>query len=105
MAKRDTMWQLAGREGQVTSLDRPYWPEDGLTKGDLLVYYRDLAPTLLPYFADHPVTLRTYPRGIDGPSYYRREHPGEEIAGLRSAEYQTATDQHVIHALLVEDVG
>ena len=103
MASRGTTWQLDGRSVQVTSLDRVYWPDDGLTKGDLLGYYRDIAPILLPYFADRPVTLRTYPRGIGGPSYYRRESPVDLGDGLRDVEYQTATDQHVMRAFLIDD--
>jgi bifunctional non-homologous end joining protein LigD len=89
----------------VTSLGRVYWPEDALTKGDLLAYYRDLAPVLLPYCAGRPVTARVYPRGIQGPGYYRREIPDTAPDWLRSVEYQAATDGHAVHVLLVDDAA
>ena len=81
-----TAWKLGGRSVRVTSLEKPYWPEDGLTKGDLLGYYRDLAPVLTPYLKDRPVTGRVFPRGIHGPGYYRREIPDTAPDWVRSAE-------------------
>ena len=103
MPSTATTWDLAGREVRVTSLDRPYWPEDSLTKGDMLAYYRELAPVLLPYLEDRPVTPVVYPRGIAGPKYYRRERPDTAPDWVRSAEYQTATDKHLIQVLLIDD--
>src|SRR5688572_29002042 len=103
MPSTATTWDLAGRPVRVTSLERPYWPENGLTKGDLLAYYREMAPILLPYFVERPVTPVVYPRGIDGPKYYRRERPEKAPDWVRGAEYQTATDQHLIQVLLIDD--
>jgi bifunctional non-homologous end joining protein LigD len=103
MPSSATTWTLAGRDVRVTSLERPYWPNDGVRKGDLLAYYRDLAPVLLPYLADRPITPVVYPRGIDGPRYYRRERPDTAPDWVRSAAYQTATDGHEIQVLLIDD--
>jgi bifunctional non-homologous end joining protein LigD len=105
MVAAATTWRLAGRDVRVSNLDKPYWPEDGITKGDMLAYYRDLAPVLLPYFADRPVTTRVYVRGIHAPSYYRRERPEKAPEWIRGARYQTATDQHEIQVLLVDDAA
>ena len=105
MAASATTWELAGRQIRVTSLTRLYWPADGLSKGDLLTYYRELAPVLLPYLAERPVTPRVFPRGIDGLSYYRRERPEQGPDWLRGAEYQTATDGHRIQVLLIDDAA
>src|ERR671928_2188919 len=105
MAASATTWRLDGRSVRVTNLDKPYWPEDGLTKGDLLAYYRDLAPLLLPYFADRPVTLRVFPNGIHGFSHYRRERPDNAPAWIRSVDYETATDRHRIQAFVIDDAA
>jgi len=110
MAASSTSWQVAGRAVRVTSLDKPYWPpdgltKDGLTKGDLLGYYRDLAPILLPYCTGRPVTARVFPRGIHGPGYYRREIPDNAPSWVRSADYQAATDGHPVRVLLVDDAA
>jgi bifunctional non-homologous end joining protein LigD len=105
MAAASTTGHLAGRDVRVSNLKRPYWPKDGLTKGDMLTYYRDLAPVMLPYFADRPVTPRIYPRGIESTSYYRRERPEQAPGWLRGAPYQTVTNQHEIQVLLVDDAA
>ena len=103
MAASATTWRLGGRSVRVSNLDKLYWPEDGLTKGDLLAYYREMAPVLLPYLADRPATLRVYPRGIHGFSYYRRERPEKAPTWVRSVEYETATDGHRIQAFTLND--
>jgi len=105
VAASSTTWKLDGQAVRVTSLDKPYWPEDRLTKGHLLGYYRELAPVLRPYFVGRPVTARVFPRGIHGPGYYRREIPDNAPSWVRSAEYQAATDGHAVRVLLVDDAA
>jgi bifunctional non-homologous end joining protein LigD len=96
-------WQVAGRAVPVFHLDKPFWPEDGLTKGDMLRYYQGVAPVILPYFKDRPVTLRIFPDGIHGFSYYRRDLPENAPAWLRSVDYQPETSKSVIQLPLVDD--
>jgi bifunctional non-homologous end joining protein LigD len=105
MVQSPTVWHLAGRALRLTHLDKPYWPEDGLTKGDLLAYDRDLAPVLLPYFADRPVTLRVFPEGIHGPSFYRRDVPDDAPPWLRHADYHAATADRVVQLPLIDDAA
>jgi bifunctional non-homologous end joining protein LigD len=57
----------------LTHLDKPYWPDDGYTKGDLLQYYGEVAPSLLPYLKDRPLILIRYPDGITAPSFYQHD--------------------------------
>lgn len=60
----------------VTSLGKPYFPDDGLTKGDLMRFYVRVAPLLLDAVADRPLVLRRYPGGMNGPSFHQHD-PGE----------------------------
>ena len=62
-------------ELRLTRLDKVFWPEEGYTKGDLLDYYRKIAPLLLPYLRDRPVVLDRYPDGIAGKSFYQKNSP------------------------------
>lgn len=59
-------WQFGKRSISVSSLTKAFWPEDGYTKEDMLRYYRTVAPAMLPYLVDRPVTLRAFPDGIHG---------------------------------------
>src|SRR5579872_1120173 len=65
--------QFDGQTVQVSHLEKVYWPQTGFTKGDLLDYYRQMAPILLPHLKDRPVTLRVYPQGVAKTSYYLRD--------------------------------
>jgi bifunctional non-homologous end joining protein LigD len=98
-------WRIAGRSVSVSSLDKPYWPEDGISKGDMLSYYRGIASTLLPHLKDRPVTLRVYPDGTQGFSYYRRESPEHAPAWLRSAPYRPQTPASTIQVPIIEDAA
>jgi len=60
----------------VTSLDKEFFPADGYTKGDLMRYYVRVAPVLLPAIDGRPLTLKRYPNGIEGPSFFQHD-PGD----------------------------
>ncbi|MEM7244130.1 MAG: DNA ligase D [Acidobacteriota bacterium] len=59
----------------LTRREKVFFPDDGLTKGDLLDYYRDAWPFLSPYLADRPVVLVRYPDGINGKSFFQKHAP------------------------------
>jgi bifunctional non-homologous end joining protein LigD len=90
---REVDLQLGEDLVSLTSLDRLYWPADGITKGDLLRYYLQVSPVILPLLQGRPAVLRRFPQGAagysffqhrveDGPPFLRRErlpHGGSEI--------------------------
>jgi bifunctional non-homologous end joining protein LigD len=61
-----------------TNLGKVFWPEEGITKGDLVDYYRAVAPWMLPFLRGRAVTLDRYPDGIAGKSFFQK------TAGARS---------------------
>jgi bifunctional non-homologous end joining protein LigD len=63
------------RELRLSNLDKPFWPEEGITKGDLLRYYRTVAPVLLPHLKDRPFTMRRYPDGAYGQAFFQKDAP------------------------------
>lgn len=63
------------REVRLSNLDKLFWPEDGYTKGDLVEYYRTIAPWLIPYLAERPIVLTRFPDGIDGKSFFQKDAP------------------------------
>ena len=61
---------------RLTSPARLVWPEAGFTKGEMLAYYRGVAPVLLPHLADRPVTLARFPEGVDRYGWYQTQCRG-----------------------------
>jgi bifunctional non-homologous end joining protein LigD len=96
-------WQLGSLAVQVSHLEKRYWSEMEFSKGDMLNYYRQIAPVALPYFKDRPVTLRVYPQGVEGISYYLRDRPHAAPDWLRSIEYQPKTTTHLVHLPLIDN--
>ena len=67
--------KVDGREIRLTNLEKVLWPEDGFTKADLIRYYADVAPYLVPWVKDRPLTLKPFPDGIYGTSFYQKDKP------------------------------
>lgn len=66
-----------GRLG-VTNLSKVYWPGPKLTKGDLLRYYVEVAPFILPAVADRPLVMKRFPNGIKAPAFYQQRSRNEK---------------------------
>jgi len=60
---------------EFTNLDKIYWPELGLTKGDLVAYYLAVHKTILSHLHDRPLTLRRFPDGIHGENFHQKDYP------------------------------
>jgi bifunctional non-homologous end joining protein LigD len=60
---------------RVSNLDKVFWPEEGITKGDLLAYYRDVADVLVPHLKERPFTMKRYPNGITADFFFQKDAP------------------------------
>jgi bifunctional non-homologous end joining protein LigD len=60
---------------KLSNLDKPFWPEEGITKGDLLSYYRRAAPVIVPHLKDRPFTMKRYPDGWQGKFFFQKDAP------------------------------
>ena len=56
----------------LTNLDKVLWPEEGYTKGDMIAYYRSVAPFILPYLQDRPESLHRHPDGVAAPGFFQK---------------------------------
>jgi bifunctional non-homologous end joining protein LigD len=83
----------APRAGRVklSNLDKVFWAEEGITKGDLLDYYRAVAPVLLPHLRDRPFTMRRYPDGAFGKAFFQKDAPTHMPDWIRTFRAQVST--------------
>ena len=71
--KGDLQLEIDRQRVSVTSLDRIYWPDEKLTKFDLLCFYLKVADYIMPYLKDRPAILQRWPRGIKAPMFFQQD--------------------------------
>ncbi len=85
-----TIARVGSRELRLTNLDKVLWPDDGLTKADLIQYFSEVAPVLLKHLRDRPLVFTRYPDGIAGEWFYQKDAPGYSPEWIRTFSYETA---------------
>ena len=77
VARRGEHWyaRAGDRELRLSNLDKVFWPEEGYTKGDLLTYYYNVSPVMLPHLEKRPLTLKRMPNGVTGQFFYEKNAP------------------------------
>ena len=106
--------EVDGRELRLSNLDKVFWPEEGFTKGDLVAYYFNAAPRILPFLAQRPLTMKRMPNGVSGQFFYEKEAPSHtpdwmprcavESAGTGDGRWGPPKHE-VINYLMVEDAA
>jgi bifunctional non-homologous end joining protein LigD len=91
------------RELRLTRLNKVFWKDDNITKGDLIDYYRGVAPHMLPYLKDRPTVLTRYPDGIDGEMFYQKDMPHWVPPWLRTTTLWSEHSQREVHYVLIDD--
>jgi bifunctional non-homologous end joining protein LigD len=81
--------KLEGQELKFTNLDKLYWPEEKITKRDLINYYYQIASYILPYLKGRPESLNRYPGGIKGPSFYQKDVTGKVPEWMETYRYHS----------------
>ncbi|HXX60958.1 MAG TPA: DNA ligase D [Candidatus Sulfotelmatobacter sp.] len=107
LAALDTMgkagtWSVGGRTVSLTNLDKPLFPEVGLTKRDLVRYYVTVAPVLLPHLRDRGLTLDRWPDGPAGPHFWHKEIPTYAPDWVGRWHYQSSEPDQS-HTYIVAD--
>ena len=93
---------------RLSNLDKPFWPEEGITKGELLAFYRDVAPVVVPHLKDRPFTMKRYPDGWQGKHFFQKDAPRGMPDWIPTVEIEVSTrekprQRRKIQAPLVND--
>jgi bifunctional non-homologous end joining protein LigD len=106
--------KIQGHTLKFTNLSKLYWPAEKITKRDMLNYYYQVAPYILPYLKDRPQSLNRHPNGINGESFYQKNvkdkapdwittFPYHSEADGRDKEFMVCTDE--AHLLYMASLG
>ncbi len=94
------------RELRFSNLDKPFWPELGITKGDLIAYYRDVAEVLVPHLRGRPFTMKRYPDGWQGKNFFQKNAPSHMPDWIERAPFPASTrdgERKIIEYAVVND--
>ena len=86
---------LDGHEIAVSNPDRLYFPVSGITKGDLVQYYADIAPVMLTHLRDRPIAMLRFPRGITEKSFYQKRFPKSFPRWIEHVDVVNTYDEEV----------
>lgn len=84
---------INGHDIKFSNLGKVFWPDERVTKRDMLNYYYQVAPYMLPYLQDRPQTMNRFPNGINGKSFYQKDVTGKVPDWMETFEYYSFSDK------------
>src|SRR5438270_368485 len=101
--KKEGNWEIGGRTVHLTNLDKFLFPEDRYSKRDLIRYYVQVAPVMIPHYSRRPLSMNPHPDGIHGKSYWVMDKPDYAPEWIPTFRYQ---DQKSLKDwILIEEVA
>jgi len=95
--------ELEGKVVKLTNLDKPFWPERGITKRDLIQYYADVSPVLLPHLCDRAMVMKRYPHGAHGEFFFMKRVPVPHPPWIQTCSIEHES-QNVIDFPVIQDL-
>jgi bifunctional non-homologous end joining protein LigD len=96
--------EVDGRELSLSNLDKVLYPKTGFTKSQVIDYYARIAEVMLPHMKNRPTTLRRYPHGVEGMSFYEKHAPEHQPEWIRTIEVPSKSgEQEPIEYTVVGD--
>lgn len=92
-----------GHELKFTNLSKIFWPKEKVTKRDMLNYYYQAAPYMLPYYKDRPQTLNRFPNGVGKPSFYQKDVKGKVSSWIKTFPYYSEADGREKEFFIISD--
>src|SRR4030095_7718424 len=97
-------FDAGGKTVRLTNLRKVFWPDIGITKADLLQFYIDVAPVLLPHLADRAMVMKRYPNGISGDFFFMKRAPSPRPGWIETCPIEHGSGS-VIDFPVIGDLG
>jgi bifunctional non-homologous end joining protein LigD len=88
----------------VSNLNKVLYPKVGFTKGDVINYYIQIAPVLLPHLRDRPLTMKRYPNGVDKEFFYEKNCPSHRPKWVKTAKVWSEGNNRMMNYCLAQDL-
>ena len=96
--------RVEGRTLAVSNLDKVLYPKANFTKGEVIHYYIQVAPVLLPHLKDRPLTMKRYPDGVEGEFFYEKNCPTHRPKWVQTATVWSEGNQRDMQYCLAQDL-
>lgn len=103
MSKKSEL-TVAGRKLAVSNLDKVLWPKTGFTKGEMINYYIQIAPVLLPHLKNRPLTMKRYPNGVEDQFFYEKNCPTHRPDWVKTATVWSEGNNRDMQYCLAQDL-
>src|SRR4051794_17808247 len=100
--REEVVLDVTGRRVKLTNLKKIFWPDQGFTKGDVLQYYADVAPVLLPHLQNRAMVMKRYPHGINGSFFFMKRTPSPRPEWLQTCSIEHASG-NIIDFPMIQD--
>lgn len=94
--------EVLGRTIDVSSVDKTYFPDDRISKGEVLDFYARIAETALRYLEDRPLAVKRHPDGLDGPGFFQKEAEAHFPGWIRREDVPKREGGHLDHVIADE---
>src|SRR5438552_10250183 len=95
---------VEGKKLAVSNLNKVLYPKAGFTKGQVIDYYIQVAPVLLPHLKDRPLTMKSCPNGVEEPFLYEKNCPAHRPQWVKTAKVWSEGNQREMHYCLAQDL-
>lgn len=89
---------------KLTHLDKIFWPKEKYTKGDLIKYYQEIAPIILPYLKDRPESLNRHPNGINGKNFFQKDFTAKLPPYVETVKIHLESEQRTITSVVCQNI-
>jgi bifunctional non-homologous end joining protein LigD len=96
--------KIGDKKLSLSNVDKVLYPETGFTKGQVIDFYRRVAPYILPHIENRPITLKRYPNGIKGEHFYEKNAPSFTPVWIKTYPIQRSSRESMINYILINDL-
>ncbi len=99
-SKEETVKKIGNKEVKLTNLHKVYFPEDDITKGDIIAYYQRISNYILPYLKNRPQSMHRFPNGIDGMNFFQKDAADETPEWITTQNFFAESTEKYVNYIL-----
>ncbi len=104
MADDETL-EFGQKKVKVTHLNKVFWKDEGITKGQLINYYKEMAGWIVPYLKDKPISMRRQPNGIEDQGFFQKDNTAHLPEWIKTGHLYSESNDKNINYIIGSDAA